>query len=135
MDAILIIHAPSSSEVVAHSRMLVTPRPATSLGVQVIMFAYSDVVCRRVFDTIPKHVHLYLVNGVCDGFVSWMLDNVDKTDLRKWLAEDASTQRTRREKERKLAQFEEAVQILRDMPPSTPNIVSNGRGGSLPASP
>lgn len=96
--------------------------------VQVIMFAYSDVVCRRVFDTVPKHVHLYLVNGVCDGFVSWMLENVDKTNLRKWLAEDPFLQRKRKEKERKLAQFEEAIQILRDMPSSSPSFAASCRG-------
>lgn len=101
--------------------------------VQVIMFAYSDVVCRRVFDTIPKHVHLYLVNGVCDGFVPWMLENVDKTDLRKWLAEDPSLQRKRKEKGRKLAQFEEAMQILKDMPSSSPSLASSVRG-NLPGS-
>lgn len=100
------------------------------------MFAYSDVVCRRVFDTVPKHVHLYLVNGVCEGFVSWMLENVDKTDLRKWLAEDPSLQRDRKEKERKLAQFEEAVQILRDMPSSSPSSASSDGGNpNLPGSP
>ena len=96
--------------------------------VQVIMFAYSDVVCRRVFDTVPKHVHLYLVNGVCEGFVSWMLENVDKADLRKWLAEDPSLQRRRLEKDRKLAQFEDAVQILRDMPSSSLNLASSLSG-------
>lgn len=98
------------------------------------MFAYSDVVCRRVFDTIPKHVHLYLVNGVCDGFVSWMLESVDKTDLRKWLAEDPSLQRKRKEKERKLAQFEEAMHIIRDMPSSSPSVPSSC-GGNPSGSP
>ena len=98
------------------------------------MFAYSDVVCRRIFDTIPKHVHLYLVNGACDGFVSWMLEHVGKADLRKWLAEDPATQRKRKETERKLGQFEEAMQILRDMPSSTPSMMLNARE-SKPVSP
>ncbi|CAM9774956.1 unnamed protein product, partial [Scytosiphon promiscuus] len=69
----------------------------TIRGLQVTIHAYSDVVCRRLFDSVPKQVHLFLVDGICDGFVPWMLDKVDASDLQRWLAEDARSLRRRKE--------------------------------------
>lgn len=80
---------------------------------QVTIHAYSDVVCRRLFDSVPKQVHLFLVDGICDGFVTWMLDKVDASDLQRWLAEDARSQRRRKELESKLSQFEESMAIIK----------------------
>lgn len=91
------------------------PRFAVVLGCtrQVTLHTYSDVVCRRLFDSVPKQVHRILVNGMCDGFVAWMLEKVDESDLRRWLAEDSLSQRKRRELESKLCQFEKAIVILK----------------------
>lgn len=80
---------------------------------QVTIHAYSGVVCRRVFDSVPKQVHRILVNGICDGFVEWMLERVNESDLQRWLAEDNLSQRKRKELESKLAQFQEAIVILK----------------------
>ena len=75
--------------------------------------AYSDVVCRRVFDSVPKQVHRILVNGISDGFVSWMLERASESDLRRWFAEDSLSMRKRKELESKLSQFQEAIAILK----------------------
>eukprot|EP00752_Nemacystus_decipiens_P018767 g16826.t1 len=80
---------------------------------QVTIHAYSDVVCRRLFDSVPKQIHRILVNGISDGFVEWMLDRVNESDLQRWLAEDSLSQRKRKELESKLSQFQEAVVILK----------------------
>lgn len=80
---------------------------------QVTIHAYSDVVCRRLFDSVPKQVHRVLVNGICDGFVEWMLDKVNESDLQRWLAEDSLSQHKRKELESKLSQFQEAIVILK----------------------
>ena len=74
---------------------------------------YSDVVCRRLFDSVPKQVHRILINGICNGFVEWMLDKGNESDLKRWLAEDSLSQRKRKELESKLSQFEEAIVILK----------------------
>lgn len=84
-------------------------RPAL---LQLTLHAYSDVVSRHLFDSIPKQIHRFLVNGVCDDFVNWMLNKVEKSDLQRWFAEDAISQRKRSELERTLSQFEEAILIL-----------------------
>ena len=75
--------------------------------------AYSDVVCRHLFDSIPKQINLFLVDGICDKFVPWMLDKVNESDLRRWLAEDSLSQRKRKELNSKLRQFKEAIVILK----------------------
>lgn len=81
---------------------------------QVTLHAYSDVVCRRMFDVVPKQVQFYLVKGICNGFEDWMLHHAKTADLKEWFAEDAQSQRHRREMRRKLSQFEEAVGILKN---------------------
>ncbi|CAN0284898.1 unnamed protein product, partial [Scytosiphon promiscuus] len=75
--------------------------------------AYSDLVCRRLFDSVPKVVHLFLVDEVCEGFVPWLLGKVDTSSLQQWLAEDSRSQRRRKEIVTKLSQFEEATAILK----------------------
>lgn len=77
--------------------------------------AYSDLVCRRLFDSVPKMVHLFLVHEICDGFVPWMLGKVNTSSLQKWLAEDSRSQRRRKEIVSKLSQFEEAMAILKSV--------------------
>ncbi|CAM9957852.1 unnamed protein product [Ectocarpus sp. 6 AP-2014] len=72
-----------------------------------------SAISRRLFDTIHKQVHLFLVDGICDGFVAWMLYKVDETDLQRWLAEDVCSQRKRKELKGKLSQFEDATSILK----------------------
>ena len=76
------------------------------------IFAYTDVVCGRVFDVIPKQVHHFLVYSLCDGFVMWMLEKVTRTDLKAWFGEDTKTLRKRRDIARKLGQFQLGVKIL-----------------------
>ena len=76
------------------------------------IFAYTDVVCGRVFDVIPKQVHHFLVHSLCDGLVKWMLKKVTRTDLEAWFAEDTMTLRKRRDIARKLGQFQLGVKIL-----------------------
>lgn len=78
------------------------------------LFAYSDVVCKRLFDVVPKQVHLFLVDDLCDGLVDWMLKKATTRNLEVWLAEDPKFQRKRREVERKLSQFEGGIKILAD---------------------
>lgn len=79
---------------------------------QVSIFAYTDVVCRRVSDVIPKQVHHFLVDSLCDGLVRWMLNKATRTDLEAWFAEDTKTLRRRKDIARKLSQFQQGVQIL-----------------------
>ena len=90
-----------------------TPRDYVTFLRQVTIHAYSDVVCRRLFDSVPKQIHRILVNGISDGFVEWMLERVSDSDLKRWFAEDSSSQRKRKELESKLSQFEEAIVILK----------------------
>ena len=76
------------------------------------IFAYTDVVCGRVFDVIPKQVHHFLVDSLCDGLVSWMREKATSTDLEAWFAEDTKTARKRKDIARKLGQFKQALDIL-----------------------
>ena len=76
------------------------------------IFAYTDVVCRRVSDVIPKQVHYFLVDSLCDGLVKWMLKKATRTDLEAWFAEDTKTARKRKDIARKLGQFKQALDIL-----------------------
>lgn len=85
------------------------PVPCTA---QVSLFAFTDVVCRRVSDVVPKQVHHFLVDNICDGLVSWMQKKATDKDREVWFAEDSKTLRRRKEIARKLAQFQEAVKIL-----------------------
>ena len=78
-----------------------------------IIHAYSEGVCRRLFDSVPKQVHRILVTGICDGFVEWMREKVNDSELQRWFAEDSLSQRKRRELESKLSQFQEAIVILK----------------------
>ena len=79
---------------------------------QVSIFAYTDVVCRRVSDVVPKQVHHFLVDSLCDGLVRWMLDKASGTDLEGWFTENTKTLRRRKDVVRKLSQFKEGVKIL-----------------------
>lgn len=83
-------------------------------SVQVTLSTYIDLVCGNLFDTVPKQVQCFLVAGTCEGLEDWMLNNVTSDHLGRLLAEDSQTQHKRRELERKLAQFDEGLQILRD---------------------
>ena len=76
------------------------------------IFAYTDVVCRRVSDVVPKQVHHFLVDSLCDGLVPWMLKKVTSTDLEAWFAEDNKTLRKRKDIARKLSQFKQGVKLL-----------------------
>lgn len=89
------------------------PFPCFPFFAQVTLFAYSDVVCRRMFDVVPKHVQFILVKGLCNGFEDFMMQNAKTSDLKEWFAEDAQSERHRREMGRKLSQFQEAVKILK----------------------
>lgn len=80
---------------------------------KVTIHAYSDGICRHLFDSIPKQVHGFLVKGICDNFVPWMLNKVDESEMQRLLAEDPLSQRKRRELESKLSQFEQALVILK----------------------
>lgn len=80
---------------------------------QLTIHVYSDLVCRRIFDSVPKMVHLFLIDEICNGFVPSMLDKIDSITLRRWLAEDAESRRRREDVESKLFQFEEAAAILK----------------------
>lgn len=83
------------------------------LPLQVTLFAYVNVACKRIFDVIPKQVHHFLVVGTCDGLEDWMLNNVTSEDLEKWFVEDSQSQRKRKDMMRKVAQFKEGIEILR----------------------
>lgn len=76
------------------------------------MFAYTDVVCRRVSDVVPKQVHHFLVDSLCEGLVRWMLDKATRKDLEAWFAEDSKSLRKRKDIARKLSQFQEGMKIL-----------------------
>lgn len=80
---------------------------------QVTLFAYTDVACRHMFDAIPKQVHLFLVDSICDEFMEWMLEKATSRDLDIWLAEDNQSKRTRMETKRALGQFQKGMAILK----------------------
>lgn len=79
---------------------------------QVSIFAYSDVVCRRVSDVVPKQVHYFLVNSLCDGLVRSMLQKATRADLEAWFAEGTKTLSRRKAITHKLSQFKQGVEIL-----------------------
>lgn len=87
------------------------PRPSPFLP-KVSLFAYTDVVCRRVSDVVPKLVHQFLVDNICDGFVRWMRNKATPKDLEVWFAEDSKFVRKRKDVARKLSQFQQGVKIL-----------------------
>lgn len=62
---------------------------------------------------MPKQINLFLVHKISHEFVRWMLEKVTNGDLQRWLAEDALSQRKRKELNTKLSQFEEAIVILK----------------------
>ncbi|CAB1116490.1 unnamed protein product [Ectocarpus sp. CCAP 1310/34] len=67
---------------------------------------------RRLFDSVPKQIHLFLVDGICKGLVTWMLDTVEETDAEvtgRGCAFPAQAERAR-----ELSQFEEAANILKN---------------------
>lgn len=70
-------------------------------------------MARGILDTVPKHVQTLIVNDSWEGLEQWMLANVSPEDLEEWLEEGSAPRRKRNEAERKLAQFEEGVKILR----------------------
>lgn len=63
-------------------------------------------------DVVPKQVHHFLVDSLCDGLVGWMIDKASRTDLEVWFAEDTKTLRRRKGIARKLSQSKEGVKIL-----------------------
>lgn len=79
---------------------------------QVTIHAYTDVVCRRLSDIVPKQVHHFLVDRMCTGLVPWMVNKVTVEDLEDWFAEDAKTQRKRKDTCRKLEQFKQSMNLL-----------------------
>lgn len=79
---------------------------------QVSIFAYSDVVCRRVSDVVPKQVHYFLVDSLCDGLVRSMLQKATRADLEVWFAEGTKTLSRRKEITHKLSQFKQGVEVL-----------------------
>eukprot|EP00904_Undaria_pinnatifida_P003117 jgi/Undpi1/12806/HiC_scaffold_7.g02473.m1 len=85
----------------------------TICSLQVTLFAYTDVACRHMFDAIPKQVHLFLVDSICDEFMEWMLEKATPRDLDIWLAEDNQSKRTRTETKRVLGQFQKGMAILK----------------------
>lgn len=66
-----------------------------------------------MFDAIPKQVHLFLVDSICDEFMEWMLEKATPRDLDIWLAEDNQSKRTRTETKRVLGQFQKGMAILK----------------------
>lgn len=76
------------------------------------MFAYSEVVCKRILDIVPKQVHHFLVSSVCDGLRTWLLSKVTGTDIQVCFAENPMSKRKRSELELKLRQFKEGVELL-----------------------
>lgn len=89
-------------------------RSRVPLSLQVTLSTYVDLVCKSMFDTVPKQVQSFLVIGTYHGLEGWMLDRVPADDLERLLSEDSQTQWKRREMERKLALFEEGLKIVRD---------------------
>lgn len=82
------------------------------LLLQVTLYAYIGVACKRIFDIIPKQVHHFLVAGTCDGLYDWMLDAVSSEDLKKLLVEDSQGRLKRKDRVRRLASFNEGIDIL-----------------------
>lgn len=68
-----------------------------------------------LFDTVAKQIHYCLVLGVCEEFESWMMSNMDDTEIELCLAEDKNLTRKRQDTQRKLTQFEEGLRILGHM--------------------
>lgn len=93
----------------SHSQLVSPP----CFVAQVTLFAYTDVACRHLFDAIPKQVHLFLVDSICDEFMVWMLERATPRDLDMWLAEDNQSRRTRVETKRALGQFQKGMSILK----------------------
>lgn len=82
------------------------------------MSAFSDVVCTNMLDVVPKQVQFWLVDGICEDFVSWMLENVDQSGLELCFLQDQRENRTRAGLELKLQQFKEGLKLLRHGPPT-----------------
>lgn len=80
---------------------------------QMEIFVYLDVACKRICDTIPKQVHHFLVAGTCNGLEDWTLDKVTSEDLGKWLVKDPRSQRKRSKiNPSELDQVQEGADIL-----------------------
>lgn len=95
--------------------LLTLAAPAVIISTQVCLFAYTNIVLKCLFDTVAKQVQFCMVEGVCGEFVSWMLTNMDDTEIELCLAEDVRSKRKRGEIQRKLAQFREGLGILSRM--------------------
>lgn len=82
---------------------------------QVALHTYVKIVSEGISDTVPKQVNLYLVSGVVKSVADWMLKKVSRDDLERWLIEDPQSRRKREELERKRAQFQEGLEIIREV--------------------
>lgn len=70
------------------------------------------MVCTHLFDAVSKLIHLFLVDNICEGFMTWMLEKGTPDKLQMWLAEDTQSKQTRLETESALARFKEGLLIL-----------------------